>query len=367
MSRSNGGRPGIVREKRAETGQRVQAEEDERADAGGQQAGQQDQADQRAAQARGLQQQEGAEQRRAQQRADRGEAAGRRDHARRHRRSVARSETHGQDTETASDHDQRSLGAENDPEAQRAERGEQNARQFDRRDRAGGLEAVSRRVTTGARQPADRRCDQQPRQHEQRNRPPIGYGIEAEVVGDALEERLLSDRNELEERERDGGDRHADDGREHEQLDVGGAPQQRLGVRRGRRGRRVHAASNLDQRSRHRWWRSRRATGLRRFLHGVACRLVTIATGEPVVPARRSLPADRPTGLVGGARRFARRHRTLITIGGSLLTAAILVVAARRPEGRLRAGAGPRAALGAGGRPRCSRSWRWSPAARRGT
>ena len=209
---------------RAETGQRVQAEEDERADAGGQQAGQQDQADQRAAQARGLQQQEGAEQRRAQQRADRGEAAGRRDHGRRHRRSVARSETHGQDTETASDHDQRSLGAENDSEAQRAERGEQNARQLDRRDRAGCLEAVSRRVTTGARQPADHRCDQQPRQHEQRNRPPIGYGIEAEIVGDALEERLLSDRNELEERERDGGDRHADDGREHEELDVGRAP-----------------------------------------------------------------------------------------------------------------------------------------------
>jgi uncharacterized membrane protein YbhN (UPF0104 family) len=61
---------------------------------------------------------------------------------------------------------------------------------------------------------------------------------------------------------------------------------------------------------------------------------VSAATRDPVVPARRSRSAARLTRLVGGARRFGRRHRVPLTVAFTLATAALLVLllAGRRDE-----------------------------------
>ena len=56
--------------------------------------------------------------------------------------------------------------------------------------------------------------------------------------------------------------------------------------------------------------------------------------GPPVVPPRRSRSVTSLAGVIGGLRRFGRRHRGLITVVGSLATAALLVwlLAGRRDE-----------------------------------
>ena len=98
----------------------------------------------RAAEAGRLHQQERTDDRRAEQRRDRGEAAGDADDHRRHRRRVLLEQVDREDAEAAADRDERSLGTEDDAEAQRGERGEDDAGQLDRRDRTGGVEAVGR-------------------------------------------------------------------------------------------------------------------------------------------------------------------------------------------------------------------------------
>src|SRR5215208_3027765 len=61
-------------------------------------------------------------------------------------------------------------------------------------------------------------------------------------------------------------------------------------------------------------------------------------SGEPLTDAAvshaASKPIGPPPGLIGGLRRFGRRHRAMITVVGSLMTAAILalVLAGRREE-----------------------------------
>jgi uncharacterized membrane protein YbhN (UPF0104 family) len=57
-----------------------------------------------------------------------------------------------------------------------------------------------------------------------------------------------------------------------------------------------------------------------------------VAVTSPVAQARRR--PSGPAGIVAGARAFGRRHRTTITVAGSLLTAGALVVglAGRRHE-----------------------------------
>jgi uncharacterized membrane protein YbhN (UPF0104 family) len=55
---------------------------------------------------------------------------------------------------------------------------------------------------------------------------------------------------------------------------------------------------------------------------------------ESVGPVPRSRTASPPAGLIAGFRRFGRRHRALITIVGSLATAAVLawLLSSRRHE-----------------------------------
>ena len=73
-----------------------------------------------------------------------------------------------EDTEAAADRDQRRLGTEDDTEAQRRERGEDDAGQLDRRDRrrcCGTRRPVSGRRS---REVLDRRGDEEPAEREQR-------------------------------------------------------------------------------------------------------------------------------------------------------------------------------------------------------
>ena len=73
----NGGQSGDGQGEGPESGQRVQPDEDEGADAGGQQPRDQDQLEERSTDTRGFHQQEGAEDRGAEEGADGGEASGR--------------------------------------------------------------------------------------------------------------------------------------------------------------------------------------------------------------------------------------------------------------------------------------------------
>jgi uncharacterized membrane protein YbhN (UPF0104 family) len=61
---------------------------------------------------------------------------------------------------------------------------------------------------------------------------------------------------------------------------------------------------------------------------------VPVAGSEPIGPAPRPRGASRLTGLIAGLRDFGRRRRALITVLGSLVTAAILafLLAGRRHE-----------------------------------
>ncbi len=61
---------------------------------------------------------------------------------------------------------------------------------------------------------------------------------------------------------------------------------------------------------------------------------MSLAGSEPVGPSPRTSGVSRLAEWIAGIRRFARRHRTLITVLGSLATAAVLVflLAGRRHE-----------------------------------
>ena len=206
--------------------------------------GSEHEAEHRAAEAGGLQQQERADQRRAEQRADRREAARRRHYRRHSRRRVARRQPDGQHAEPAAHQDQRRLGTEHGAERERGERGEQHAGELGGRQRPRRLEAVGGRVAARAGQVPDRECDEEPREREQRQRPPHRRRVEPEGLREVGEDRLLQPVDEREEPVRGGGDRQAKQRREDEQLDVAAAPQQRLGVRlTGRRGRSLHASN----------------------------------------------------------------------------------------------------------------------------
>ena len=110
-----------------------------------------------------LHEEEGADERRAQQRGDGGEAPGGADHHRRHRGGVALEQVHRENAEPAADGDQRRLWAQDDAEAQRGERGGDDAEELDRGDRAAGLEALRGLVAARAGEEADGQRDREPR------------------------------------------------------------------------------------------------------------------------------------------------------------------------------------------------------------
>ena len=91
-------------------------------DPGREQPGHEHDAHHRAAEPARLHHQERAGERRAEQRADRGEAPGGADHDARLVRRIALDQMDGEHPQAAADRDQRRLGAEHDPEAERGER-----------------------------------------------------------------------------------------------------------------------------------------------------------------------------------------------------------------------------------------------------
>ena len=239
-----GRQPGDREAERAQAGERVQPEEDQRAEPGGQQARHEHEAEHGAAEAGRLEQQERAEQRRAEQRADRREAAGRRHHRGARGRRVARGQLHGQHSEPAADRDQRRLGAEHRAEG-RAWRARRTPRRGARRAAAAGP-CGSRRRGSGRRcrgGGGSRARSKSPESASSGNGHHTGTESNPRVLGQIGEEPLLQLVDEREEPVGDGGDGDAEQRGEGEQLEVAAAPQQRLGVRRGgRRGRSLHAA-----------------------------------------------------------------------------------------------------------------------------
>ena len=117
----------------AEAGPVVEPDEDQRADTGSEQPGREHHSEHRAADPGHLHHQERGRKRRAEERADRGEAPGGADHDTGHLRRVPLDQVEGEDSEAAADRDQRRLRAEDDPEAERGERGNDDPWELDRR------------------------------------------------------------------------------------------------------------------------------------------------------------------------------------------------------------------------------------------
>ena len=156
----------------AESGQRVEPDEDEGSDAGGQEAGHQHQAQHRAAEAGRLHQEERPDDGGAEQGADGGEAPGRGDHCRRHGRGVLLGQVHGQCAQPAADGDQRSLGTEDHTKAEGGQRGQDDAGKLGGGGCATGLEPLGRLVAGGTRKVLDGGPDQDAGDGQQRQRPP---------------------------------------------------------------------------------------------------------------------------------------------------------------------------------------------------
>ena len=169
---------------------------------------------------------------------DGGEAACCREHHEQLRRCVALRELHREDRQAAADRDQGRLGTEHETEPEGRQRGEGDAGDLGRLG-AAHLQPVGRHVPAVAGQLHDRERDREPREHQHRDRPPGGHGVEPERVGQVAEHRELDLVDQLEEPPR--GERHeeTDHRREHEQHDEVAAAQHRLGIERrcGRRRR----------------------------------------------------------------------------------------------------------------------------------
>ena len=83
-----------------------------------------------------------------------------------------RKPTYGQDPEPAADGDQRRLGSEHDPEAERGERHEDDAWQLHRLDRTGRREPLCWLVAAGPGQVTDDQAHEQSTDGQERDRPP---------------------------------------------------------------------------------------------------------------------------------------------------------------------------------------------------
>ena len=134
--------------------------------------------------------------------------------------------------EAAADRDRRRLRAEDDPEAEGGERGSDDPGELDRRHGSGCLEPLRRLVPCRSRQVPDRERHEQAAQRKQRNRPPGGLALEAEVAGQGAVQILLQLGEAHEEEVRSRRHRHADERAEQEQHDVRAAPEKLERTRR---------------------------------------------------------------------------------------------------------------------------------------
>ena len=141
---AKGGRFGTASEKSPTPVRRADADEDQGADAGGQQPGEQHQRGRGPAEPDRLHEQERSEQRGAQQGGDGREAARAADDRQRLGGGVALDEPDDQRRDPAAQGDERRLRADDGAEAERRQRGEEDAGQLDGRRRRPGLEPVGR-------------------------------------------------------------------------------------------------------------------------------------------------------------------------------------------------------------------------------
>ncbi len=222
---------GYDERERAQPRPRVEAEEDQGPDSRGDEARDEHERHRRSGQPRGLHEQERAQQGRTQQGADGAEAAGRGDDGHRLRGRVAGREPYGADAEPAAQGDERGLGPDDDAEAEAGEGGEEDAGELDRR-RWGlaGREPVGGRLAPASGEVPDRQTDQHAGQHQQRDGPPHRGTVEAEVLRKVGEQPVLQLVDHPQEAVGDGRDRGADDGREHQELQIAGRTHHRVCV-----------------------------------------------------------------------------------------------------------------------------------------
>ena len=230
-----------------EPGPGAQADEHERADAGGHQAGQQHHREHRSAEAGRLDHEHRADHGRAEDRRQRREASRRGHQAQRLLRRVPPKERHCEDAEATAQREQGRLRPQDKPEAERREGREENTRQIDRAERrSAGLEPVRRYVPAVSRQPHDRERGEETCECKPRQWPPDRDVVVAEVVWQRLVDLGLDLVHRLEEEPRGARHDEADQGREDEQHVVPRAADQRLGVgRQGCGGRGTHGSPRI--------------------------------------------------------------------------------------------------------------------------
>ena len=177
-----------------------------------------------------------AEQRGSEQGADGGEAAGGRHDGQRHRRRVTFQEAYGQRGQAATDGDERRLGTEHGSQAQRRQGRQHDAGQLAVDRRPAGLEAERGRVPAVAGQEPDGQPDQESAERHQGDRPPGGHLAIEQIVRQVVEQVGLRLADQGEETVGNGGDRDAQDRREHQSRQVRtGTDHHRRVERRGRR------------------------------------------------------------------------------------------------------------------------------------
>ena len=244
---------------RPQAGERVEADEDQRPDAGREQAGNEHDAEHRAAQPGRLEQQERAEQRRARAGA-------------RSRRSCPAAAITVAAIGGASRAARRTASTPRPlPMAMSGASGPSTAPKLSVARAAsmtpgswtGGSAPAGLKPSAGECPPVPgsrwiAAATSRPPTREHRHRPPRGRRVVAELVREVAEERLLQLRDEPEEAVGDRRHRHADERREHEQLDVAPRPEERQrdprarwraeasSCREGRRAGRVRASCGSD-------------------------------------------------------------------------------------------------------------------------
>ena len=218
----------------AEPGPVAHADEHERSDPGCDQAGEHDQRQRGAAEARGLDHEDRRHERRAEDGRDRGEGAGRpHDHEHLGRR-VPLGQLHREQGHAPAQRDERGFRPEHEPETDRRQRRQHDARQHVRLGRP-HLETVRGDVATVPGKAHDGERDGEAGEEEHGKRPPPRNTVEPEVARQIVEHADLDLVDQLEESPRRERHDDADDRGEHEDHDEALGPEQRHRIRRSRR------------------------------------------------------------------------------------------------------------------------------------
>ncbi len=208
-----------------------------------------------------------------------------------HRRRVTGGQSHGKHAEPAADGDERGLRAEDDAEGEGGQRSEEDTWELCGGGRAPtGLESLGRLVSRRSREIGDGEAHQHSGHGEQWEWPPHRGAVEAHLVRDRGEAPVLEEPHQLEEPVGHGRHRYAEQGGEHQELDV---------ARRAQEGHRVGGLGGGCRRTR---------VTCTRVTHRRASRCASDASSRTRTPAR--WPSQRR----GSSRRSTRYCRTVIAV-----------------------------------------------------